>query len=343
MRHLPRRLYVGIAGVAFVAALVAPAIAQAGGGTNSPSAGRVTHGKVSAIPKQSWAVVAADGTLVRSTPDVLSSGLIAAGAYQVITNHDVTGCTYVADPGVTGSSGSIGQAAFSVTALRAGTTNGVFVNTFDRTGTFPGTSFPFHLHIDCNPKGYEAVINGDGTVSRGGLQVSGAIHLGTGLYEVDYVKKVARCAYTANVGNPGAGNPAALTIDLASRAGNKFGIFVQVKTTSGTLTDSSFHVDIACGAVKPLDAVVDDAGTFIRGANSTGSSHLATGAYEVDFNRNVSNCSFVASVAQPHAGTAAQGTATVAGRAGQPLGVFVQTFDLGGTQVDRPFHLIVYC
>jgi hypothetical protein len=343
MRHLPRRLCLGIAGVAFVAALVAPAVAQAGGGTNSSSAGRVTHGKVSVVPKHSWAVVAADGTLVRSTPDVLSSSLIAAGAYQVLTNHDVTGCTYVADPGVTGSVGAIGQAAFSVTALRAGTTNGVFVNTFDRTGTFPGTSFPFHLHINCDPKGYEAVINGDGTVSRGGSQLSGAIHLGTGSYEVDYFRKVARCAYTANVGNPGAGNPAALTIDLASRAGNKFGIYVQVKDTSGALTDSSFHVDIACGATKPLDAVVDSTGTFVRGANATGSIHLGTGAYEVDFNRNVASCSFVASIAQPHAGVSAQGTATVAGRNGVATGVFVQTFDLGGTQVDRPFHLIVNC
>jgi hypothetical protein len=338
MKAVRSRLGLALAGVAFLTALVAPAVAQAG--TNHPTSKNTAPASTAAIPKQSWAVVAGDGTLARSTTDVLSSSRIAAGAYQVLTNHAVTGCAYVADPGVTGSVGSVGAPAFTVTALRAGTTTGVFVNSFDKTGA--SVDFPFHLHIDCNPKGTWAVINSDGTVSRGSLNVTGAIDLGGGSYEVDFSRKVKKCAYTGNVGNPGAGNPAALTMSLATRSGNPFGIFVRIQDTAGTGTTASFHVDLACGT-RALYAVVDSTGTFVRGGNSTGSTHLGAGQYEVDFNRNVSNCAFVASVAQPNIGVAPQGTATVAGRFGNPLGVFVQTYDLTGTQVDRPFHLIVYC
>jgi hypothetical protein len=257
----------------------------------------------------------------------------------VLTSHDVTGCAYVADPGVSANSGSIGVPAFSVTALRAGTTTGVFVNTFDRTGA--STDFPFHLHLDCKAGNRWAVINANGTISRASTKVKGAIHLGTGVYEVDFGSSVLKCAYTANVGNPGAGNPAALTVSLASRAGNKKGVFVWVQDTSGSNVDASFHLDVACPSA--LEAVVDSAGTLVRGSKATGAIHLGGGAYEVGFKKNVSGCAFVASVADPGQGAASQGTATVAGRAGNVKGVFVQTFDLAGNQVDRPFHLIIYC
>jgi hypothetical protein len=321
MKAARNRLRVALTGMACLAAFALPAIAQA-------------------APKTSFAVVAGDGSLARGSSDVLSSARVAVGAYQVITNHDVTGCAYVADPGVTGSSGAIGAPAFTVTALRAGTSTGVFINAFDRTGA--SADFPFHLHVDCNAKGRWAVINGDGTVSRMSSKVTGAIHLGTGVYEVDFARSVAKCAYTANVGNPQAGNPSPLTISLASRAGNKLGVFIVVQNTAGVNTDASFHLDVACGRTA-LDGVVSSTGTLVRGNNATGATHIAPGQYEVDFNVNVSGCAFVASVAQPKDGVAPQGTATVAGRFGNALGVFVQTFDLAGTQVDRPFHLIVYC
>lgn len=331
------RLGLALAGVAFAVVLAAPAIAQAGTNTHSAHAAPATS---LAVPKQSFAVVGGDGTLVRGSSDIVSSSRLGVGAYQVLTNHAVTNCAYVADPGETGNSGSIGAPAFTVTALRSGTTTGVFINSFDRTGAT--ADFPFHLHIDCNPKGYWAVVNADGSVSRGGTKVTRALHVSTGQYEVDFSSKVAKCAYTANVGNPADGNPSPLTVTLASRSGNKFGVFVEIQNVSGSGTDASFHLDVACGK-KPLYAVVANDGSFVRGRHTTGSTHLTTGAYEVDFTRDVSACAFVASVAQPSDGIAPQGTATVAGRAGNVNGVFVQTFNLAGTQADSPFHLIVYC
>jgi hypothetical protein len=322
MKALRTRRRAALAGLACAAMFAVPAMAQA------------------SVPKVSWAVVDGGGVLARSSPDVVSTSHVATGAYAVITNHDVTNCAYVADPGLTGSVGAIGAPAFTVTALRAGTTTGVFVNAFDRTGAVADE--PFHLHIDCNPKGRWAVVNADGSISRRSNKVTGATRLGAGQYEVDFARPVSKCAYTANVGNPGAGNPAALTSSVATRFGNKLGVFIFIQNTSGVGTDASFHLDVACGK-NALGAVVNTAGVLVRGMNTTGASHLAAGAYEVDFNRDVSGCSFVASLGDPGTGVAPQGTATVAGRNGNTFGVFIQTFGLDGTQADRPFQLIVFC
>src|SRR5690348_1350904 len=118
MEPVRSRLRIAAAGIACVGLFAVPGMAQA-----------------ARAPKTSWAVVdGASGSLARGSSDIVSSSRVAAGAYQVITNHDVTGCAYVADPGITGSVGALNAPAFTVTALRAGTTTGVFVNAFDRTG-----------------------------------------------------------------------------------------------------------------------------------------------------------------------------------------------------------------
>src|SRR5689334_12730928 len=104
MKAVRSRLRLALPGLACLAILGGPAVAQA------------------AVPKTSFAVVEGDGTLARGSSDVVSSSRITPGNYQVLTNHDVTNCAYVADPGVSGSVGAIGAPAFTVTALRAGTT-----------------------------------------------------------------------------------------------------------------------------------------------------------------------------------------------------------------------------
>src|SRR3954471_13453317 len=72
-------------------------------------------------------------------------------------------------------------------------------------------------------------------------------------------KNVSKCAYTANVGNPGDGNPAALTISTASRSGNKNGVFVLRAEHGGRQHRCVVYLDVACGK-QALDAVVDTAG-----------------------------------------------------------------------------------
>src|SRR5215831_12123690 len=89
----------------------------------------------------------------------------------------------------------------------------------------------------------------------------------------------------------------------------------------------------ATGATGPtgapataLWAVVESTGTTIRSSGSTGATHIATGEYEVDFNRDVSACAYEATLGSI---TAAVGQVGVGPRVGNVDGVFVLTQDSG--------------
>ncbi|MCU1452072.1 MAG: hypothetical protein JWN46_218 [Acidimicrobiales bacterium] len=90
------------------------------------------------------AVVSGDGTLSRGSR-VVSSVLVAPGAYNVGFDRNISSCAFTADVGVTGNSGDIsGEATTSVSSSDA---TKVFVRTNDSAGT--QTSKPFHLVVTC--------------------------------------------------------------------------------------------------------------------------------------------------------------------------------------------------
>jgi hypothetical protein len=88
-----------------------------------------------------------------------------------------------------------------------------------------------------------------------------------------------------------------------------------------------------------LWAVINPDGTtgVNSGVTASGRTAAVEGAYEVIFNRDVSNCSYQVTPATGKAETFAQP------RLGNANGVFVSTFDSDGTDVDRGFHLAVFC
>lgn len=91
-------------------------------------------------------------------------------------------------------------------------------------------------------------------------------------------------------------------------------------------------------------AVVDNTGTLARGYHAVGAMRTALGRYQVTFSRDVSACSYTASVGLPgNSGSELFGTVSVAPRAGKPKAIFVQTFEIGGAPADRGFHVIVAC
>jgi hypothetical protein len=93
-------------------------------------------------------------------------------------------------------------------------------------------------------------------------------------------------------------------------------------------------------------AVVDGAtGALARFSPSvTGATHTGTGAYEVDFNKDVSGCAYVATLGDTGTTPPASGEINVAGATITPNGVIVQTFDKTGlTLTDASFHLLVSC
>jgi hypothetical protein len=101
---------------------------------------------------QLWcAVINSDGTINRAHLHTTASHL-ATGEYQVLfynsisSQKDITKCAFTATVGVTGFSGSE-PATFITLAGRAGTSNGVYVATYDQTGA--AVDAPFHLLVSC--------------------------------------------------------------------------------------------------------------------------------------------------------------------------------------------------
>jgi Collagen triple helix repeat (20 copies) len=91
-----------------------------------------------------WAVVNANGSLARSS-GATASIRIALSKYQVTFNQDVRACSYLATLGNPGA-GDPPPGAI-VTALRFGTTNAVWVQTWNLAGTTVDSNF--HLAVFC--------------------------------------------------------------------------------------------------------------------------------------------------------------------------------------------------
>jgi hypothetical protein len=104
---------------------------------------------------------------------------------------------------------------------------------------------------------------------------------------------------------------------------------------------------LALGATEttPKWALVNSSGTIVRMAGARSSAHLGTGTYEVIFKSNVTGCVYTATVGDTGAGAVSQpAIATVASRAGNANGVYIETHDQAtGALVDLPFQVVVHC
>lgn len=100
--------------------------------------------------QNNWAVVKADGTVVRSQSSAgqVSAEKVATGQYEVTFAKDVSGCAYEATIGDTANAVPL-QGQISVSGDTDSDNPGdVFVQTFEQNGTVP-TDSPFHLYVSC--------------------------------------------------------------------------------------------------------------------------------------------------------------------------------------------------
>jgi len=129
--------------------LLASASAFAGpNGSNPPPGGipgEPVNGGSAFGAAQLYAVINPDGTLSRGA-GLNTSSRISAGVYEVIFRRNIQYCSWTGSVGQPGFSGSVAASHISVTG-RAGTNNGVFVQTFNSANT--ATDTPFHIHILC--------------------------------------------------------------------------------------------------------------------------------------------------------------------------------------------------
>jgi len=112
----------------------------------------------------------------------------------------------------------------------------------------------------------------------------------------------------------------------------------------GSLTGA----DIADGSLSNQDvgvlfATVNTDGTLDNSSGGVTSSTTGTGNFVVDFGRDVTNCAFDATLANPGSGTPAAGSIVTADRSANANAVFVRTYDSTPVAADRSFHLIVVC
>jgi len=103
------------------------------------------------------------------------------------------------------------------------------------------------------------------------------------------------------------------------------------------------HATSAGSADNLLTALVNSNGTLIHSKPAgTTSSRLSNGLYEVNFGRDVTNCTFFTALGGDDFVVPPGETGAVP-RAGTPNAIFVGTFNSSGTLTDRDFYAQVVC
>lgn len=144
------------------------------------------------------------------------------------------------------------------------------------------------------------------------------------------VRKAARGAAIA----VGVGAMLAVGAPLASAAG--------ADNLGPVATAPSGQVDGVGGKIHW--AVVDDTGNLARGRHALSATNVGTGAYIVQFDRNVRACSYTATIGLSGAsGTSTRGFITVVGAAAGVDSVFVTTDSTAASPLNLGFHLQVIC
>ena len=91
--------------------------------------------------------------------------------------------------------------------------------------------------------------------------------------------------------------------------------------------------------LKTLWAVVEADGTVVRSKGVTDHKKIDSGRYEIDFNRNISECAYTVTLSM-----GASGQTTTQEGFGGPRSTDVITGNSAGTaNEDMPFHLVVNC
>jgi hypothetical protein len=144
---LTTKLVAGLGATALSVGLATAAWASTPNTPNTPNTpGPGTSAAAPTTPARVFAVINADGTTVRGNA-VTSSSRISTGTYDVRWNRNITTCAWTGTLGLGGFVGGVGPGMIGVTG-RAGTNNGVFVETFDRAGT--STDEPFTVLVVCS-------------------------------------------------------------------------------------------------------------------------------------------------------------------------------------------------
>lgn len=185
-----------------------------------------------------------------------------------------------------------------------------------------------------------AVVDMFGTLISGN-GVESVTYLGIGQYEVTFTTSVSNCSYVATTAN--AYTQAIQAYTAGGHLGPR-GVYVETKNQGGGLTDSPFHLVVACGTPGTSYAVVGYTANLVRSSPGTTLTLLGPGQYEVNFSASVAACAFIATVGDPANALVFAPSGVYTGSGAAPNRVYIETKNPGGgLQPEVPFHLAVVC
>jgi hypothetical protein len=166
-----------------------------------------------------------------------------------------------------------------------------------------------------------------------------------GVASVDLLDGAVTSADVLDDTQPGGG------LSAADLAGDSVG-FVEIQT-DGVQASEIADNSIDAGEIVDFGLSNEDIGVLFAEVQANGTLdnasgggvtviRLATGNYEVDFSRNITACTAVATIG-PSGGGSAPGELNVADRGGNGEAVFVDTNTSSGAAADLPFRLVVVC
>lgn len=152
--HTVTKAASALAAAGLLVAGIAAGAASARTGPGGSVALNVPDGKTSTVataaaatvPQRVFAVVNADGTKLRGKA-VASTAHLSPGVYDVRFNRNLSACAWTGTVGFGTFGGSTAAPMISISG-RAGTNNGLFVQTFNSAGT--PTDLPFSAIAICS-------------------------------------------------------------------------------------------------------------------------------------------------------------------------------------------------
>lgn len=119
------------------------------------------------------------------------------------------------------------------------------------------------------------------------------------------------------------------------------GAITTSKVSDGAVTAAKLESGLA--ARLPLTAVVSDSGALVRGRGATGAQDAGGSFFTVDFDRNVRECVYEATIGGTGTSYGGVGEISVYSHPTRLNTVVVTTHDSAGAFTNRPFHLTVLC
>jgi hypothetical protein len=90
-----------------------------------------------------------------------------------------------------------------------------------------------------------AQVNADSTIANSSGSYT-SVHIGTGVYEVDFGRDISACAFVMTQGEAGAGSASGAITGVTDRAGNANAVFATVRTDANVLVDRAFQLVVVC-------------------------------------------------------------------------------------------------